>query len=545
MSLKQNHFRTVSHASSRRQLEDRSGSLTSALSKGSSDHSGRQRPAIKTETSEGIPIRDTPAWVAERRSSLPPGERGSLRDCPMPADILEAILSFAPDVEVRFVPRPKESSPSIPGTTNGDIPRTNSLGPPRGPPRGPGALGSSSWSGGVRLRPVARVLRKRTRAVPRVRTPAAGPASSSSTTTPSGANSKQVCSRQDHEDAAPEPTAEDGYFSMSIVRAQTWERRPNKDNFLGVIGRATFRGTTASEMIGIIRSWDNQCALNPSSKLVFRESGGRRMLTAAVELPSQFPSWLATDRATFSDTRYFVVRRSEDFCTTAGARQEVVPPQEKQAQSENLAQEEQPRENDRPRIDQSLHVQVNLSFNPRKKPWNQTVNPAWTKEFKQSVIWLSGTGVSLAWDEEIHPAGQSTQKTQHQTKVVLAVHGNPGGTLLVTRDRADHLPTEIPQMFTHFTSDCHAGGGDRHVSVHGWNAFYEREKHVPRLTKSGEFMWRSWEVYLDRIVRTPGALDNGLIGGIATGYLVPGAKTAFEGILSLLKKGGSVRELQG
>ena len=44
---------------------------------------------------------------------------------------------------------------------------------------------------------------------------------------------------------------------------------------------------------------------------------------------------------------------------------------------------------------------------------------------------------------------------------------------------------------------------DHHVSVHGRHAFYEREKHVGRVTKSGEFLWKSWHVFVEGTPRDP------------------------------------------
>ena len=62
-----------------------------------------------------------------------------------------------------------------------------------------------------------------------------------------------------------------------------------------------------------------------------------------------------------------------------------------------------------------------------------------------------------------------------------------GGSFLPTRDRTDHHVTKKSHRISHIFRTCHAHARDHPVSVHGWNAIYEREKHVGRQTKSGLF----------------------------------------------------------
>ena len=306
--------------------QSESDSASSHFQQRLSESSSRSRPHHKRESSHGVLIRETPAWAAEGRSSLPAIERLSLRDLPIPKDVLETILAFAPEVRRRFT----GSKVDVAGR-RGAVGTTNGVDAPR--------LATS----GVRVRPVSRVLTKRTRAVRRV-----GEGGADKSAAGAGARSLVAAA----EDAAPEPTAEGFFVSMSVPRAEALERRRPKDNYSGAIVRATFRGTSAEALIKMLRSWEVQCALNPTSKLVFRDSPGRRMFTATVAMPAVIPRWLRSDRMTFSDTQYFIVEEEDCFGK------------------------------ERVGIDSRLHGYLNLALDPTSKKHRKIVNPVCCNKVK-------------------------------------------------------------------------------------------------------------------------------------------------------------------
>ena len=72
--------------------------------------------------------------------------------------------------------------------------------------------------------------------------------------------------------------------------------------------------------------------------------------------------------------------------------------------------------------------------------------------------------------------------------------------VFITRDRAeDHHLTEIFYLI-HFSPTCHTHARD-HPVMHTRTGIPIRcitHKHVGRLTKRDEFLWKSWDVFLDR-----------------------------------------------
>ena len=97
---------------------------------------------------------------------------------------------------------------------------------------------------------------------------------------------------------------------MSPPRAKRWDRTfRGSDNYAGVVSRAVFRGTSADEIVKVLRDIDAQKSLTHDlydNRLIFRERG-RRIMTAKVRMPPIFPKWSRTDRAIFNDNLYYVV----------------------------------------------------------------------------------------------------------------------------------------------------------------------------------------------------------------------------------------------